>query len=132
MSSAPSSEAWVEVGPLEDIPQLGARVVRGPHGNVAVFRTAADEVFALADRCPHRGGPLSQGIVFGKRVACPLHDWVVELTTGNAVAPDIGCTQTYSVRLEEGVVWLRFADTASAIPDSACDSLPRVTRSSAV
>lgn len=97
---------WVEVGRLEDIPRLGARVVLGPEGNIAVFRTASDNVFALEDKCPHRGGPLSQGIVFGERVACPLHDWVIELNTGNAVAPDVGCSKKYPVKLEAGVIWL--------------------------
>jgi nitrite reductase (NADH) small subunit len=85
------------------------------HGeNIAVFRTAADEVFALTDRCPHRGGPLSQGIVFGTRVACPLHDWVIELKTGSAVAPDVGCTATHRVRIENGVVWLVVMSPADA------------------
>lgn len=109
-----AAEAWIEVGRLEDIPRLGARVVRSAQGNIAVFRSAADEVFALADRCPHRGGPLSQGIVFGTRVACPLHDWVVELKTGTAVAPDVGCTDTYPVRVEDGVVWLSLRAASSA------------------
>jgi nitrite reductase (NADH) small subunit len=126
MSSALANEEWVEVGPLEDIPRLGARVVRGPSGNVAIFRTATDEVYALADRCPHRGGPLSQGIVFGGRVACPLHDWVVELSTGNAVAPDVGCTQTYAVRLENGVVSVLLIDPPSVARHSPTRCLPGV------
>ena len=67
---------------LDDIPRLGARVVRTPSGNIAVFRTENDEVFALVDRCPHKGGPLSQGIVHGKRVACPLHNFVIDLASG--------------------------------------------------
>ena len=65
---------WIEVGKVEEIPQLGARVVRTPEGDIAVFRTSEDEIFALRDKCPHKGGPLSQGIVHGNRVACPLHD----------------------------------------------------------
>jgi nitrite reductase (NADH) small subunit len=108
------TEDWVKVGPLEHIPRLGARVVPRPEGNIAVFRTADDEVYALADRCPHKGGPLSQGIVFGARVACPLHDWVIELKTGTAVAPDIGCAPTYPTRVEAGVVWLKLAMSSSA------------------
>jgi nitrite reductase (NADH) small subunit len=115
-------DAWIMIGRLDDIPSLGARVVRGPGGNIAVFRTAGGQVFALDDRCPHRGGPLSQGIVFGTRVACPLHDWVIELSTGDAVVPDVGCTQIYPVRLEAGVVWLKLsaqpgaADCAAVVP----------------
>jgi nitrite reductase (NADH) small subunit len=85
---------------LDDIPRLGARVIRTAHGDVAVFRTSTDEVFALEDRCPHKGGPLSQGIVFGQRVSCPLHGWTVELADGCAVAPDRGCAKRFAVKVE--------------------------------
>ncbi|MEW6354245.1 MAG: nitrite reductase small subunit NirD [Pseudomonadota bacterium] len=99
---------WIEVGRLADIPRLGARVVQTPHGDVAVFRTGADELFALRDKCPHRGGPLSQGIVYGRKVACPLHGWNIELDSGQAVAPDVGCTQSFSVKLEGDTVYLSY------------------------
>lgn len=96
---------WVTVGALESIPRLGARVVRSQvHGDIAVFRTADDAVFALLDRCPHKGGPLSQGIVFGTKVACPLHNWNICLDDGNAVAPDVGCAKTFAVKVEAGQV----------------------------
>jgi len=85
---------------LEDIPRLGARVVRTAKGDIAVFRNADDELFALEDRCPHKGGPLSQGIVFGRRVACPLHGWTVELADGCAVAPDKGCAKRFPVKVD--------------------------------
>lgn len=97
---------WLDIGRLEDIPKLGARVVRLPRGDIAVFRTDDDRVFALDDRCPHRGGPLSQGIVHGVRVTCPLHNWVVELCDGQAVAPDEGCVAAYPVRVVDGRVSL--------------------------
>jgi len=84
---------WIEIGALNDIPVLGSRIVRTASGDIAVFRTADDEVFALDDRCPHKGGPLSQGIVHNKRVTCPLHNFVIELRSGTAVAPDEGCTR---------------------------------------
>jgi len=109
-----SDEVWVRVSRIEDIPPLGSRVVRINGESIAVFRTATDEVYALTDRCPHRGGPLSQGIVFGDRVACPLHDWVIELKTGIAVAPDVGCTVTHRVRVENGIVWLVVKSPADA------------------
>jgi nitrite reductase (NADH) small subunit len=105
---------WIEIGSLEDIPKLGARVVNTPDGDIAVFRTAADEVFALRDSCPHKGGPLSQGIVHGKRVACPLHDWKIHLDSGRAVAPDEGCAASFPVRIEGDKVLL------SLIPDEGC------------
>jgi len=97
---------WIQVGRLEDIPRKGARVVQRPEGNIAVFRTAQDEVFALLDHCPHKGGPLSQGIVHDRKVACPLHDWRIHLDTGKAVAPDEGCAAVFPVRVEGGVVYL--------------------------
>jgi nitrite reductase (NADH) small subunit len=97
---------WVEIGRVEDIPKLGARVVRTADGDIAVFRTADDEIFALRDKCPHKGGPLSQGIVSDKRVACPLHDWKIHLESGLAVAPDEGCAARFPVQVEGGVIQL--------------------------
>ena len=92
---------------LDDIPKLGARrFVRGDGETIAVFRTASDSVFALADRCPHKGGPLSQGIVFGESVACPLHNWCIDLKSGAAAAPDEGCVERFPVRVIDGVVEL--------------------------
>lgn len=95
-----TNERWVEIGAVGDIPRRGARrVIRSQRAPpIAVFRTANDEIFALVDRCPHRAGPLSEGIVQGKGVACPLHGWVIMLDTGRAEAPDEGCTETVSVR----------------------------------
>lgn len=97
---------WIEVGQLADIPLRGARVVRTPQADIAVFRTGEDRVFALDDRCPHQGGPLSEGLVHGDRVACPLHGWRIELSTGEAVAPDEGCTASHPVKVEDGIVYL--------------------------
>ena len=106
---------WIEIGALNDIPVLGSRVVRTPSGDIAVFRTADDEVFALDDRCPHKGGPLSQGIVHNKRVTCPLHNFVIELKSGTAVAPDEGCTRAHPTKVENNTVWLCIR-TAAAVP----------------
>jgi nitrite reductase (NADH) small subunit len=108
------ADEWIEIGTLDDIPRQGARVVRAADGDIAVFRTLEDEVFALRDKCPHKGGPLSQGIVHGKRVACPLHDWKIHLDTGVAVAPDEGCAAKFPVRVEDGKVLL------SLTPDEGC------------
>ena len=92
---------------LDDIPKLGARrYVRTDGETIAVFRTANDGVFALADRCPHKGGPLSQGIVFGESVACPLHNWCIDLKSGAACAPDDGVVKRYPVRVVDGNVEL--------------------------
>lgn len=97
---------WIEVGTLNDIPKLGARVVEVAAGNIAVFRTAEDKVFAVADKCPHKGGQLSQGLVMGNKIACPMHDWKIELESGTAVAPDEGCAATYPVKMEGETIML--------------------------
>jgi nitrite reductase (NADH) small subunit len=106
MSAVMKQNDWIKIGILSDIPKLGARVVETDAGNIAVFRTAEDEIFALRDKCPHKGGPLSQGIVHGKRVACPLHDWKIQLDTGMAVAPDEGCAAGFPVKLEGDSIYL--------------------------
>jgi nitrite reductase (NADH) small subunit len=102
-------DQWRHVCALTDIPRLGARVVHTAHGDIAVFRDAGDAVFALSDRCPHKGGPLSQGIVHGRHVTCPLHGWNIGLQDGNAMAPDQGCAATYPVKVEAGGVYLGFS-----------------------
>lgn len=93
---------WIEVGRLEDIPSQGARTLTLEAEEIAVFRTLDDRVFALRDRCPHLGGPLSQGIVHGHAVTCPLHSWVIDLDSGEAQGPDEGCAGTLPVQLEDG------------------------------
>lgn len=97
---------WIEIGALEDIPSQGARVVKTDEGCIAVFRTADDEVFALDDRCPHKGGPLSNGIVHGKSVTCPLHNWVISLETGMAQGADEGQTAATPAKVENGRIYL--------------------------
>jgi nitrite reductase (NADH) small subunit len=107
---------WVEIGSVEDIPCRGARTLRNAGVPIAVFRTAENEIFALIDRCPHRGGPLSEGIVSGKSVACPLHNWVIDLETGAAQAPDVGCAPRIPVKLVDGRIFLAqaaFGDQAA-------------------
>ena len=97
---------WLDICSLDVINPLGSRVVAGPKGDIAIFRAADDQVFALDDRCPRKGGPLSQGLIYGKRVACPLHNWQIELESGEAVAPDQGCAHRHPVRVENGRVLL--------------------------
>jgi nitrite reductase (NADH) small subunit len=105
---------WKAICLVADIPVLGARRVERPLGGaVAVFRNSEDKVFALLDRCPHKGGPLSQGIVFGESVACPLHNWTIGLNDGCAKAPDEGCTTKFSVKVDAGVVHLDSTEMAT-------------------
>ena len=96
--------SWIDAGEAAGVPARGARVLRIDGRNIAIFRTSAGALYALHDQCPHRGGPLSQGIVHGDCVTCPLHDWVINLSTGQATGVDEGATVTYPVRVEEGRV----------------------------
>lgn len=107
--NAQSDMEWLDIGRLNDVPQRGARVLRTPRGCVAVFRTADDEVYALEDRCPHKGGPLSQGIVHDRLVTCPLHNMVFSLETGLAQGADEGRVPTYAVRVAGGRLYIEAA-----------------------
>jgi nitrite reductase (NADH) small subunit len=112
------SPAWKAVCRVLDIPVLGARRLDRPHGMpVALFRTDEDRVFALLDRCPHKGGPLSQGIVFRDSVACPLHNWTIGLADGLARAPDEGRTPTFTCRVVDGEVLLDAYELATRALD---------------
>ncbi len=104
---------WTFVSKKQDIPVLGARVVTGsPVGPIAIFRTLDDSVFAVLDKCPHKGGPLSQGIVHGHAVACPLHAWNISLVDGCAQAPDAGCARHFAIKCEEDNIYLMRAELA--------------------
>jgi nitrite reductase (NADH) small subunit len=119
------SHQWKAICNVVDIPVLGARVVAreacagAARPDVAIFRNGDDRVFALLDRCPHKGGPLSQGIVSGERVACPLHNWQIELDSGCAIVPDEGCTQKFSVKVENGRVYLDLNELNAAVDEAA-------------
>ena len=109
---------WTPICRVDDIPVLGSRRVARAQGlDVAVFRNDKNEVFALLDRCPHKGGPLSQGIVFGTSVACPLHNWTIGLCNGQPAAPDEGSTPTFALQVVDGQVSLKAAELASHATD---------------
>lgn len=97
---------FIDIGAIAEIPVRGARLVRSTAGCIAVFRTAENEAFAIDDECPHKGGPLSQGIVHGRSVTCPLHNWVIALDTGSAQGADAGQVRTYPLRIENGRILL--------------------------
>ncbi|MDE3821829.1 nitrite reductase small subunit NirD [Sinorhizobium meliloti] len=105
---------WIAIGDINDIPLRGARCVRTPTGKIAVFRTAHDEVFAIEDHCPHKGGPLSQGIVHGTAVTCPLHNWVISLETGEALGADEGEVRTIPIRNDNGALFVALESLALA------------------
>ncbi|WP_426125984.1 nitrite reductase small subunit NirD [Pararhizobium sp. PWRC1-1] len=95
---------WIAIGDISAIPLRGARCINTRQGKIAVFRTAENEVFAIEDHCPHKGGPLSQGIVHGTAVTCPLHNWVISLKTGKALGADQGAVRIIPVRNDEGAL----------------------------
>lgn len=101
-----SETNWVEIGDVADIPVRGSRVVATSRGDIAIFRAADDAVFAVDDKCPHKGGPLSQGIVHGHSVTCPLHNLIIDLETGQATGVDEGCTRSVPVKIENGRILL--------------------------
>ena len=105
---------WFVIGTVDDIPKRGARTVRARGHEIAVFRTADDHVFALENRCPHKGGPLADGIVHGRKVACPLHNWVIDLETGEATGADHGCAEEFAVKIEGGRICLYVAEARAA------------------
>jgi len=104
--------SWIDIGAVDDIPLRGARIIKTTQGCVAVFRTNTEEVFATADRCPHKGGPLSEGIVHGRSVTCPLHNWVFSLESGQAQGADEGQIDTYATRIEAGRILIDAAHLA--------------------
>ncbi|MCE1172899.1 nitrite reductase small subunit NirD [Zoogloea sp.] len=98
---------WKKICAVSDVPVLGSRVVESEtEGRIAIFRNSADQVFAVRDRCPHKHGPLSQGIVHGTTVTCPLHSWKIQLDDGLVVPPDVGCVKPYPIKVEDGQVYL--------------------------
>ena len=108
------TQQWKYICQVTDIPRQGARRVARPQGlEVALFRTGQDAVYALLDHSPYKGGPLSQGMVFGANVACPLHNWTIDLASGQALAPDEGSTPVFRVQVEAGAVYLRTDELAS-------------------
>lgn len=104
--------SWIDLGALEDIPLRGSRKIRTAQGCVALFRTAPEQVFAVSDRCPHKGGPLSDGIVHGQAVSCPLHGWVFDLASGQAQG-ETGSLTRFDLRIEAGRVLIDSAGFAA-------------------
>jgi nitrite reductase (NADH) small subunit len=100
---------WLQIGLVDEVPLRGSRVVSTTQGDIAIFKTAEGRIFALWDKCPHKGGPLSQGIVHGESVTCPLHNWVIGLETGEVKGPDQGCARKVKCKVEDGIVFIDHA-----------------------
>jgi nitrite reductase (NADH) small subunit len=100
---------WIDIGSVDDVPFRGSRLVTTQQGDIAIFKSAEGRIFALWDKCPHKGGPLSQGIVHGESVTCPLHNWVIGFETGEVKGPDQGCARKVKSKVEAGVVFIESA-----------------------
>ncbi len=107
---------WIEIGPVDDVPFRGSRLVATQQGDIAIFKSAEGRIFALWDKCPHMGGPLSQGIVHGESVTCPLHNWVIGLETGEVKGPDQGCARKVKCKVEGETV---FIESSSFLTEAA-------------
>jgi nitrite reductase (NADH) small subunit len=105
---------WIDIGPIEAVPVRGARLVKSSAGCIAVFRTSESTVHAIDDSCPHKAGPLSQGIVHGLAVTCPLHNWVISLETGSALGADEGQVRTYPIKVESGRILVDISSLPNA------------------
>lgn len=105
---------YINIARLAEIPRLGSRVVVKSGVRIALFRTEDDQIFALHDKCPHKGGPLSQGIVHGCKVTCPLHSFVIDLATGSADAPDEGHVRTFPAKVEDGAILVDLTTLAAS------------------
>ena len=98
---------WLEITRLDQIPVLGSRIIETNTLNIAIFRGSDDTVYAIKDACPHKNGPLSQGMMHGHSVTCPLHNWKIDLRSGEAMGPDEGCTNVYETKVDGEMVYLR-------------------------
>ncbi len=92
-------EEWVSIGSINEIPLRGARCIKNGDMTIALFRTAENKIYAIEDKCPHKNGPLSQGIVHDGCVTCPLHNWVISLESGLTQGADKGQTLAFPTKL---------------------------------
>ena len=119
------SHEFVRIARVSDIPPLGGRCVRTPAGPIGVFRTEDDRILAIDNRCPHKGGPLSEGIVHGLQVTCPLHNAVIDLETGAMAGPDEGRVDTIPVRVVDGEIHIGLPEGVMQRHPAAADAGPK-------
>lgn len=97
---------WYKITEIENIPFMGSRKVEIGEIEIAIFKTRDGSIFAINNICPHKKGKLSEGLVHEKQVTCPLHNWEIDLKTGEALGNDSGCTGVYETRIKEGILYL--------------------------
>ncbi|OMF32217.1 nitrite reductase [Paenibacillus sp. FSL H8-0548] len=89
------------VANLSDIDIKGSRTIKIKETEIAVFRLTDGSVLAVENKCPHKGGVLSEGMVCGTAVHCPLHDWKIDLRSGRVQEPDEGCVVTFETEIDQ-------------------------------
>lgn len=100
--------SWIRITRTENIPLREGRAVKVGEEEIAIFNLG-DKYLAVGNRCPHRGGPLADGIVSGQTVVCPLHAWKVCLTSGEVKGDPASCTKSYPVEVVNGIVMIELA-----------------------
>ncbi|MFW7381538.1 MAG: nitrite reductase small subunit NirD [Oligoflexus sp.] len=97
---------WYLIGTIHDIPRQGAQLLQFGDRQLGIFRTYQDEFYAINAQCPHAGGPLTEGLIHGHYVSCPLHDWTINLKTGICQAPDEGQVSCYPLLIDGEDIWI--------------------------
>lgn len=106
---------WIALANVDDIPLREGRPVTIDGREIAVFNLG-DRFAAVENRCPHRGGPLADGIVIASAIVCPLHNWRIGLEDGNVVKPqhEPACVATWPARVESGRVLIQLQPSVPA------------------
>ena len=114
-----SNKQWIRITPMHNIPLREGRSVTVAGREIAIFNLG-DHVLAVDGRCPHKGGPLAEGIVTGSTVVCPLHAWKISLETGSVTKPDANpaCVATYRTRIESGIVLIEVPEPSKKIQET--------------
>jgi nitrite reductase (NADH) small subunit len=106
---AQGDAGYVAVCDMDELPVGLGRAFDVDGRRIAIFRTRAGSVHAVDNRCPHKGGPLAEGMLAGSQIVCPLHAFRFELSSGECDQPGTCGIQTYAARVHEGTVFIKFA-----------------------
>jgi len=119
------AKAWIRIARSHDIPLREGRAVKVGNLEIAIFNLG-DRFLAVDNRCPHKGGPLADGIVSGAAVVCPLHAWKLSLETGEGLNTGCAssCVKTFRTRVEHGVIFLELSGDLLKAQESSGHELP--------
>ena len=119
------AKMWIRVAHCRDIPLREGRAITVGNREIAVFNLG-DRFLALENRCPHKGGPLADGIVTGATVVCPLHAWKLSLESGKGLnsAGASSCVETFRTRVEHGVIFLELNADFRKAQEAGLEGLP--------